>query len=212
MTLYEILNVERTASAAEIQTAYRRRVKETHPDKACGDREKFQQVQHAYEVLGDVERKRRYDECGDEGGGAQGPTPTAVLAEAFAATVDLAMARDISPLFALDVVLRERLQIERANLREHEASAKAFRKVLKGLIRKHGEPILEGVLEGMIMPHERGAEHARGRIGALEGALALSSAYQFRPHPPEDELSDLLAGLRAEEAKPRRRQGRKEAA
>lgn len=64
--LYAILGVEKDADAPAIKRAYRKLVKEHHPDKG-GDAAIFQQVQGAWEVLSDPERKQRYDETGDAG-------------------------------------------------------------------------------------------------------------------------------------------------
>lgn len=64
--LYAILGVDRDASAQEIKSAYRRRAREAHPD-AGGDEEEFKQVTHAYEVLSDPDKRRRYDRYGDDG-------------------------------------------------------------------------------------------------------------------------------------------------
>ncbi|HEX9889268.1 MAG TPA: J domain-containing protein [Nitriliruptorales bacterium] len=69
--LYELLGVSRDASADEIKKAYRRKAREVHPD-AGGNEEQFKQVQHAYHVLGDAERRARYDRFGDDGSGRAG--------------------------------------------------------------------------------------------------------------------------------------------
>lgn len=57
---YQILNVARSASADEIKRAYRRLASQHHPDKG-GDKERFQQIQEAYAVLGDDIKRREYD-------------------------------------------------------------------------------------------------------------------------------------------------------
>ena len=57
---YAVLRIVATASDIEIKSAYRKRVKETHPDIG-GDAEEFKLVQAAYEVLGNPEARRRYD-------------------------------------------------------------------------------------------------------------------------------------------------------
>ena len=70
--LYTILGVSNTASTQEIKSAYRRKARDTHPDKnrnvsAEDAAIEFHRVVHAFEVLSDVASRRRYDVRGDEG-------------------------------------------------------------------------------------------------------------------------------------------------
>lgn len=59
---YEILGVERNASAEEIRRAYRKKAREFHPDLAGAEHEeKFKEVSAAYEVLSDPQKRERYD-------------------------------------------------------------------------------------------------------------------------------------------------------
>jgi molecular chaperone DnaJ len=74
---YEILGVGKTASAEDIKKAYRKKAIEYHPDKNPGDNvseEKFKEAAEAYEVLGDPQKRQRYDQYGHAGvnGGAGG--------------------------------------------------------------------------------------------------------------------------------------------
>lgn len=57
---YQTLGVERTASPDEIKRAYRRLAGQHHPDKG-GDTKAFQEIQAAYAVLGDTQRRAEYD-------------------------------------------------------------------------------------------------------------------------------------------------------
>lgn len=62
--LYEILEVEFSASATMIKSAYRRLARKYHPDLNSGDaacEKKFKEVTHAYEILSDEEKKKNYD-------------------------------------------------------------------------------------------------------------------------------------------------------
>ncbi|GAA5905755.1 hypothetical protein JCM6882_000450 [Rhodosporidiobolus microsporus] len=62
--LYKVLDVPRTASQDEIRKAFYTAARQHHPDKG-GDEAKFKEIQAAYEVLGDEEKRARYD-AGEE--------------------------------------------------------------------------------------------------------------------------------------------------
>lgn len=64
--LYEALGVSKDASAADIKKAYRKLAIKHHPDKG-GDPEVFKEISRAYEVLSDPEKRKTYDEYGEEG-------------------------------------------------------------------------------------------------------------------------------------------------
>lgn len=64
--LYELLGVEKDANAAEIKKAYRLMAMKHHPDKG-GDPDMFKEIQRAFEVLSDAEKRELYDNFGEEG-------------------------------------------------------------------------------------------------------------------------------------------------
>ncbi len=67
---YEVLGVDRNASANDIKKAYRKLAIQYHPDKNPGDKvaeEKFKEAAEAYSVLSDADKKARYDQFGFEG-------------------------------------------------------------------------------------------------------------------------------------------------
>ena len=67
---YEVLGVDKSASAEDIKKAYRQLAKKYHPDLNPGNKEaeeKFKEVNEAYEVLSDADKKARYDQFGHAG-------------------------------------------------------------------------------------------------------------------------------------------------
>jgi molecular chaperone DnaJ len=77
-TLYDTLGVKKNASSDEIKKAYRKLASQYHPDKNPGDasaEEKFKEVQNAYDVLSDPEKRKQYDTFGSADGRAGGFDP-----------------------------------------------------------------------------------------------------------------------------------------
>jgi molecular chaperone DnaJ len=73
--LYKVLGVDKKASADDIKKAYRKLARQFHPDRNPGDakaEERFKQVQSAYDVLGDPDKRKQYDRGTLFGGGAGG--------------------------------------------------------------------------------------------------------------------------------------------
>ncbi|HEY7433697.1 MAG TPA: DnaJ C-terminal domain-containing protein [Methylomirabilota bacterium] len=81
---YKILGVDRTADDKAIKTAYRRLARKHHPDVNKGKSDRFKEISEAYTVLGDPEKRKRYDTLGPDweryaqagaGAGAAGRSP-----------------------------------------------------------------------------------------------------------------------------------------
>ncbi len=79
---YEVLGVNKTATAAEIKSAYRKLALKFHPDrnKEAGAETKFKEINEAYQILSDAKKKQTYDQFGHAAfdpssgmGGGQGP-------------------------------------------------------------------------------------------------------------------------------------------
>lgn len=89
---YEVLGVSRTATDQELKSAYRRLALEFHPDRNPGDaraEERFKEAAEAYAVLGDAEKRARYDRFGHAGVSGQGAGPAGFSADIFADFSDI---------------------------------------------------------------------------------------------------------------------------
>ena len=69
---YEVLGITKSSNQDEIKKAYRKLAHQFHPDKGSGNEERFKEVNEAYQVLGDVEKRRQYDQFGRTFEGGKG--------------------------------------------------------------------------------------------------------------------------------------------
>ncbi|MCW1930666.1 MAG: molecular chaperone DnaJ [Candidatus Kerfeldbacteria bacterium] len=69
---YNILGVGKSASQDEIKKAFRKLAHQHHPDKEGGDVEKFKEINEAYQILSDEQKRKAYDQFGEAGVNGQG--------------------------------------------------------------------------------------------------------------------------------------------
>ena len=73
---YEILGIPKTSTKEEIKRAYRKMAHQHHPDKKGGNEAKFKEANEAYQILGDEQKRTKYDQFGagfnDNAGGSGG--------------------------------------------------------------------------------------------------------------------------------------------
>jgi curved DNA-binding protein CbpA len=163
--LYDTLGVESGAGEAEIRAAYRRRARKTHPDRPGGDAEAFHAVTMARDVLLDPERRRRYDETGDE---ERPKDPRSEMLDELAG-VFLGVVDQLPDVRHTDIVEQVRNVIRsgrESNVRSRAQVQAALEKTLEAqrrVRRKGRKKGAENHLEAML------ARHAQGKRQTLEG-------------------------------------------
>ena len=80
MDYYKTLGVNRNASQSDIKRAFKKQAMKHHPDKG-GDPKQFQQLNEAYEVLGNEQKKSQYDKVGSPFVNCQKLPPSSQVAQ-----------------------------------------------------------------------------------------------------------------------------------
>lgn len=191
---YADLGLDKTASHADIKRAYQRRAKDTHPDLG-GDREEFERVQAAYDLLSQPQRRLTYDQTGrtEEPRAANETAALSLIAgliETFIATADPELLRaDLVEL------MRQNLRTQRKDIVEKMAGfaavAEHTRNLMKRFKRKtrRGKsagpdfitPMFERRLAQTLDARKQGEVHLEN----VEAALKLLEDYTFQ----KDDLS-----------------------
>ncbi len=95
---YEVLGVKKDASADEIKKAFRRLARKHHPD-AGGSEEKFKEINEAYEVLSDGEKRQQYDQYGQYFSGGMPPGAAPGPGGGFSYQVNVEDLGDLGDIF-----------------------------------------------------------------------------------------------------------------
>jgi curved DNA-binding protein CbpA len=196
---YEVLGVGRAAAADAIKSAYRDRVRQSHPDRG-GDPDVFIEVVRAFGLLSDPDTRRLFDETGivdDDGVRSHRREVMLILADMFDAAVETAVATGLG-LERVDFVRQMTAAVERG-LAEARTSRLAIEqeiaglKTLRGRIRRGDSApnFFTERLDGQIARKTEDHARIRRRLAMLEGAVVelgnytseveLIAAFEFAP-------------------------------
>ena len=200
---YAELGLERGATDAEVQAAYRRRAKKTHPDKAGGDEEAWASTCRALAVLEDPRRRKRYDETGavDEGEPDNVKASALQLIENFIGTKVDGFLNDGKndprhhPALFVELTL-----LLRQEIRDAEAGI-AKGKMVKVFVRDLGErfesAFPERPIERLFETRQRSIDAQiitlEEAIAARKIALEIVAGYNFDPSQERDLVHPIFA-------------------
>lgn len=182
---YAVLGVGRKASIEEIPRAYRKRVKETHPD-AGGDRQEFDKVTRALQVLSDPERRDRYDRGGDD---SERPPEEVEALHMLSSDIQMAIQAclqnpRINLIDQVKGMLEQKLREIHRAIEKAEREVKDIEKVKGRLTRKagvEGEDFINGIFEGQIRILRSQVEQGERVKRIAKRTEEILEQYQYQP-------------------------------
>lgn len=182
-TLYEMLGVAVDATEAQIKRAYRKHAKKNHPDRG-GDADKFREVTHAYEVLTDPVRRKRYDETGQGGDPKQAEAVQKQMVMMSQIIIQAIQANPMgcNPIQSGRDILNSKIQQLKRVAEIDRDQARRIRHMASNVIRTgEGENIVAAVLESHASGGDSHADTLDAEAEGLRQVLTLFDDYQWKP-------------------------------
>jgi len=194
---YNALGVGATAETGEIKRAYKKRVKETHPDMQGGSAEEFEKVNKAYRLLTDQRLRERYDKTGSTEEQADNVMANAVnkLGTLFVMAAMNEQAATMDIIRTIRNTLDGEVKKMRDSINELKHQIHKIEKVQKRIVKKGGtmHDFVKEAYNDVIRDAKRKIGHAEDEIEILKRAQTMLSDYVCKP--PESDLDAAMAGL-----------------
>ena len=197
-TLYDILGLPPDASPDDIKAAHRAKAKQHHPD-AGGDAERFGEIQRAYDVLSDPEKRDRYDATGS----TDARNPADVIeseARDFFAQILIA-AVDDPWAGRIDIIARgkQKVEGERASINQQIKDAKArivkAEKMAARFKAKPGKPDLAaGIYATVKRDLQQAVANGERRLAVMARLEELLDGYEFEVDKPQQQTAGVFFG------------------
>lgn len=185
MNPYEILDLPRDCTTAEVRRAYRKLAQQHHPDKG-GDAEQFARLKLAHDILTDLDRRARFDATGD----ASETSPDNSLVEVLSflsIAMQTAVVSQYECITQADLIalMRGHLQGAAANARQESQSISraiaVWGDVAKRVTAKRGKPNhLQTMCRANIQTLEQRLKDNERRIETITKALDMLADFKFR--------------------------------
>lgn len=205
MNPYKILGLQDDCGSHDVLKAYRRRVKECHPDKG-GDPREFDRVARAYRVLKDPSLRAHYDETGDmpeESAGEPISPDKAMLAQLVQNLFTSVESEELSHeniISLLDQALKRKAEEATKTARGLRQRIKALKPYLDRLeYTGHDMSVIHATLRTVLDGLEQNRERAHRDAQALRDARRLLAEYRDNGEEYENEEDDKEVSSYAED-------------
>lgn len=181
-SLYDILGISPDADSAEVKKAYRKKAQKLHPDKEEGDKEAFQKVIAAYEVLIDEHKRKQYDEDGtiENDVGKEHHHLRELVAVLFALIDKVQDVEHYNLILESKRVVNGGIEKARNAIEDLKDSIETRKEVLKRLTCKNGPNMLAAAVESDIAKREVGVLNMEENIKVGQDLLTLLDDYEYR--------------------------------
>lgn len=158
MNPYKILGLDKSATPMEIRKAYKQLASKHHPDKPGGDKERFQEVKAAYEILIDEKSRAHFDKTGTVEG-ILDPRDHAIqgMMQLISSLIDDGSAFETENIFRVaEKLVANKRQSDKADSKRMEKYLNKLNKLLKRVIRRDGgENLVSRLIDERILNVER---------------------------------------------------------
>ena len=179
--LYNILEVDETATKDDIKQSYRNKSKKHHPDKQGGDKDKFQEIQLAYKVLSNDDSRKRYDETGQTGK----PDIHSAFAQYISQSMDeiLKNPTDLNILELLKSGTKQNISNAEKNLADLINKESRLSKIIIKFKVKKGNDIIGNVLNANLKVLQQQINQNKDGIQTLKDFYDILNNYDYDFQP-----------------------------
>lgn len=201
MNFYDRLNVAPDADNATLRESYHREAKKHHPDRHPDDIEgatqRMQEIQHAYSVLKDPEKRAHYERTGDDDTQAEQNPAEALLASILNGLITDAVRADFNILARARAQIKERLTADRTAITVHEHAIKKLEKIIARVTAPGTYNYISMAAGSIAARTKHDMQPYIAAVKAAEGALQLLEGYTDnfidRVTSPEEQIAHRMA-------------------
>lgn len=192
--LYSTLGVKPDAAQEQIAKRYRKLASQLHPDKPTGDKDAFKQVALAYEVLGDPDRRKRYDETG-----YSDPVQNLTIQElnqqlGRVLLKAISEGRDPEKMDLLGMIhstIHAEKNAIKAQIKENTKRAEKLRKVAERFTSQDSENLLARMTLFPAIELEKSVQQDEQKLETLDKVAEILKKYKYK-HDPGQEMPSSL--------------------